>query len=401
MEVIMGKKFTNKKKNKINSSSLPKKEWASSGYYEDRQRSGIGISDYMLTSNLVSDYEKLTNEEKTVLVMKAREGCKESLDRLIKIYSRLVIRLAKECKARGYKADVEDLIQEGMLGVHRSVMHTYDSSKGALTTNVYSHIFSRQSRYEMNHDDVIRTPNMHDRLHVTFLSEIELENEDGNTGSFEIPDMRVEQEMEAFIKFNTLSKAVGRVHCTLNQIDQRYREVIQMRLIEGMTLDQMALSCRVTLTKTPCTRERARQIYLQAWTRFLVKYVELYGDDLGPQEKAMVEASKKKALKTTEIKNKSANTARKRLSVELFEAGVMNEKGKFLEENIHDGLPADILEKIAILRKRRAFQDKYAKQHRDKINAAARNRRTKKEQDEALRIVEQNRKRFGNDAKGK
>jgi RNA polymerase primary sigma factor len=75
----------------------------------------------------ISAYPLLTREDEVVLATRIRDGCEESLDRLVRSNLRFVVSVAKKYQNQGVA--LGDLINEGNLGLIRAA-HKFDETKG-------------------------------------------------------------------------------------------------------------------------------------------------------------------------------------------------------------------------------------------------------------------------------
>jgi RNA polymerase primary sigma factor len=75
----------------------------------------------------ISQYPLITREDEVSLAQKIREGCEESLDKLVRSNLRFVVSVAKKYQNQG--VSLSDLINEGNLGLIRAA-HKFDETKG-------------------------------------------------------------------------------------------------------------------------------------------------------------------------------------------------------------------------------------------------------------------------------
>ncbi len=75
----------------------------------------------------ISAYRLLTREEEVELATRIRDGCEESLDKLVRSNLRFVVSVAKKYQNQGVA--LGDLINEGNLGLIRAA-HKFDETKG-------------------------------------------------------------------------------------------------------------------------------------------------------------------------------------------------------------------------------------------------------------------------------
>ena len=75
----------------------------------------------------ISQYPLITREDEVDLAGKIRDGCEESLDKLVRSNLRFVVSVAKKYQNQG--VSLSDLINEGNLGLIRAA-HKFDETKG-------------------------------------------------------------------------------------------------------------------------------------------------------------------------------------------------------------------------------------------------------------------------------
>jgi RNA polymerase primary sigma factor len=75
----------------------------------------------------ISQYPLITREEEVELATRIKEGCEESLDKLVRSNLRFVVSVAKKYQNQG--VSLSDLINEGNLGLIRAA-HKFDETKG-------------------------------------------------------------------------------------------------------------------------------------------------------------------------------------------------------------------------------------------------------------------------------
>lgn len=75
----------------------------------------------------ISQYPLISREEEVELARRIKEGCQESLDKLVRSNLRFVVSVAKKYQNQG--VSLADLINEGNLGLIRAA-HKFDETKG-------------------------------------------------------------------------------------------------------------------------------------------------------------------------------------------------------------------------------------------------------------------------------
>lgn len=75
----------------------------------------------------ISQYPLISREDEVELAKKIKEGCEESLDKLVRSNLRFVVSVAKKYQNQG--VSLSDLINEGNLGLIRAA-HKFDETKG-------------------------------------------------------------------------------------------------------------------------------------------------------------------------------------------------------------------------------------------------------------------------------
>lgn len=148
------------------------------------------INDDMLnmnySDNLVASDESILNriyrlpllsdDEKRILFDEYKNGSIEARDRIIEAHMRLVVSIA--CKHRGHELPLEDLIQEGCLGLVEALKH-YDASKNTkFDTCAYYWIKSYVFRAIKSKSRMVRLPeSIYDKLLDFKRAKIKLESE--------------------------------------------------------------------------------------------------------------------------------------------------------------------------------------------------------------------------------
>lgn len=106
--------------------------------------------------NLISHYPLLTREEELELSRSAKNGSESAFNCLVASNLRLVIQVAKRFRGRGL--ELEDLIQEGNLGLIRAAQ-LFDPERGnRFSTYATRWIVQKISRAVDNHSRTIRVP---------------------------------------------------------------------------------------------------------------------------------------------------------------------------------------------------------------------------------------------------
>lgn len=87
-------------------------------------RESLSLDKYLLE---ISKVDLLTSEEEVQLARKIKEGCKESLDRLVQANLRFVVSVSKQYQNQGLS--LPDLINEGNLGLIKAAQR-FDETRG-------------------------------------------------------------------------------------------------------------------------------------------------------------------------------------------------------------------------------------------------------------------------------
>lgn len=150
----------------------------SSARTSDRERKDEGLAYWCEVAGAVP---LLTGEQERRLAQAAAAGCQASRNRLIESNLRLVISVARRFAGRGVA--VEDLIQEGNIGLIRAV-EKYDFRRG-FRFSTYATWWIRQavSRAVMEQSSTIRVP-----IHMTELALRVKRRRDFLLGSGQVPE---------------------------------------------------------------------------------------------------------------------------------------------------------------------------------------------------------------------
>lgn len=105
----------------------------------------------------IKSYPILSSEENRILAVEAQSGNEIAREKLIKSNLRLVAWVANKYKNRINHMQILDIIQEGSIGLMRSI-ETYNPEKGAFTTYAINWIRQAITRSISNNEDDIRLP---------------------------------------------------------------------------------------------------------------------------------------------------------------------------------------------------------------------------------------------------
>ena len=106
--------------------------------------------------NSIAKYDLLTVEEEVEIAKKIKEGCEDSLDKLVNCNLRLVVSIAHQFKSNG--AELMDLICEGNIGLMKAAKK-FDPSKGAKFSSYASWwIKQMMRRHIAEHISAVRIP---------------------------------------------------------------------------------------------------------------------------------------------------------------------------------------------------------------------------------------------------
>lgn len=125
----------------------------------------MGHSDLSISGNSISlksyfkdlrKIEQVSGDEQTELAKKAKAGDKKAMDKLVSCNLRFVLTIAKEFQYG--KVDIEDLINEGNIGLIKAV-HKFDETKGFKFIS-YAVWWIRQSimQFIYEHGNMVRLP---------------------------------------------------------------------------------------------------------------------------------------------------------------------------------------------------------------------------------------------------
>lgn len=207
------------------------------------------------------NHELLTKEELIELVIRAKEGCKDSMEEIITHNVRLV---EKEIKRFISLGDKEELMQEGIIGICEAV-NKFDISKNVAFSTYAVFRIKRRLLYFIRVNRAIRIPHwVHDTerfgehmkrtdtisLNKVIAEGIEMEELLGNCDS----------EIECIENKDILERLFQR-------LDDRERYVIEKSFCERETLAEISRGLGIT-------RERVRQIKCEALNKLRKRSIE-------------------------------------------------------------------------------------------------------------------------------
>ncbi len=203
----------------------------------------------------------LSRDEVVHLVPLAQKGCIESRDKLIESNIKLITKVANRYREVVENCDVEDLIQEGIIGLMRAI-DKFDISKG---TEFSTYIKYWVDKYIINHfkdTKKIKLPNwiyaekLQDEKGLSILS-IDEELEGGNRHEI----VAIENKEIELLENREYLESLFRV---LTDVEKR---VIEGRM-EGETLKKIGINIGKS-------QERVRQIEARAYKK--LKHKSLKG----------------------------------------------------------------------------------------------------------------------------
>jgi RNA polymerase primary sigma factor len=215
--------------------------------------------------NGLSKYRQLTREDEVALSKRARKGDARAKEKLATCNLALVISVAKKFRDRG--ARVDDLVQEGNIGLLKAIEH-YDPNKGTrFATYAVWWIRAYIQRYLQDNRSQVRggegqRASMNDlSLDVTF-------DEDGEVSHL---DRLVDEKANPEADFlgdehdKNVRLALARVRKRLGDLGW---DILQERLTQDSprTLEEIGKRWGVS-------RERVRQVEMKTKT-FLARYLE-------------------------------------------------------------------------------------------------------------------------------
>lgn len=118
---------------------------------------GSTLTIYFREISEISQFPFPSKEEQKKLVLLIKKGDKEARNKLVSVNLRLVIGFAKQYHKRAAALGLQDLIQEGNLGLIKAT-ELYDPDKGKFSTYAVCWIKSYIQRAIDNHGSTIRIP---------------------------------------------------------------------------------------------------------------------------------------------------------------------------------------------------------------------------------------------------
>src|SRR5262245_20906424 len=255
---------------------------------------GVATDSLQLFLNEVGRHQLLTAAEEVMLAKRVERGDLVAKERMVNANLRLVVSIAK--RYRGHGLPLLDLIQDGVIGLNRAV-EKFDWRKG-YKFSTYATWWIRQAcqRAVANQSDTIRVPvhvqerraklrrarqkfeTMHGRTptveELAAATELKLHHVEealdaaeasvslnqtvGDTGDAELGDLFADVTAEDPVELVDLAISRERVRDALELLNERERQVLELRFglgdgSDGISLEQIG-------KRLGLTRERVRQL---------------------------------------------------------------------------------------------------------------------------------------------
>lgn len=201
---------------------------------------------------------KLTREDEYKLARKAKKGDLEARNELMRSYYPFVVMLSKSYRNR--MVPLEDVIQEGMMGLMKAV-EMFEPSKGnRLTTYASWWIKAFTSRYTAETRTNVRVPQHAQQRHKTFAIESSLNNQIGDDSDATFLDLLESDSEDNDISYERkeTAEAISRVvkFTRYSKSAQKLsKDILELRLMsdDPCTLEEIG-------NKYGLSRERVRQV---------------------------------------------------------------------------------------------------------------------------------------------
>src|SRR3954469_23839845 len=232
-----------------------------------RRNSSEGISHYLRS---LGGHKQLTREQEYSLSKRARKGDEEARRILAVSNLPFVVAVARKFASRGARLD--DLVQEGNVGLMKAIEH-FDSKKNVcFATYAVWWIRAYITRYLKDNRSQVRGGESERASMSDFSLDTPIE-EDGESTSLERLEDGSQTQDETFLR----SERDGEVAEALTRVKKRLGElgwdILQERLTQEKprTLEELGQRWGVS-------RERVRQVELKT-KHFLARYLEAFNQD--------------------------------------------------------------------------------------------------------------------------
>ncbi len=233
-----------------------------------------GLSFYL---RQLGDRTQLTREEEYALARRARDGDEQARQTLARSNLAFVVAVAKKFAGRGARLD--DLVQEGNIGLMKSIEHFDPKKNVRFATYAVWWIRAYITRYLKDNRSQVKGGEGHRQVMADFSLDVELDDESETTyldrlqGSDPGPqELYLAQEQSAEVQ-----EALSRVRKRIGDLGW---DILQERLTQDnpRTLEELGRRWGVS-------RERVRQVELKTKT-FLARYFSGLEEVEGAQDAA-------------------------------------------------------------------------------------------------------------------
>ncbi|HKD43170.1 MAG TPA: sigma-70 family RNA polymerase sigma factor [Myxococcaceae bacterium] len=226
-----------------------------------------GLSQYL---RRLGDHPQLTREQEYELSRRAKKGDEEARRILAVSNLAFVVAIAKKFANRGARLD--DLIQEGNVGLMKAIEH-FDSKKNVrFATYAVWWIRAYITRYLKDNRSQVRGGEAERQSMVDFSLDAAIDDESESTyiERLEDPDAGPQEQYIAQEKDTEVQEALARVRKRIGDLGWA---ILQERLTQDKprTLEELGQRWGVS-------RERVRQVELKTKT-FLARYLSAFNQD--------------------------------------------------------------------------------------------------------------------------
>lgn len=221
-----------------------------------------GISPYL---NKLGRFQPLGREEEIILAKKAKKGDKNAYERLANSHLALVVSVAKKYARRG--AGVDDLVQEGNVGLLKAIDH-FDPKKGTrLSTYAVWWIQAYIKRYLQNNRSQVRGGDDEREILSDFWLDSLIEKDSNITFQDKLVDENADTE-QAYYKEEKARNVRAALHRVKKRLGSLSWDILQDRLTQESPLSLEEIGKRWGVS-----RERVRQVEKKTIS-FLSRYLE-------------------------------------------------------------------------------------------------------------------------------
>ena len=226
-----------------------------------------GLSQYL---RRLGDHPQLTREQEYELSRRAKKGDEEARRILAVSNLAFVVAIAKKFATRGARLD--DLIQEGNVGLMKAIEHFDPKKNVRFATYAVWWIRAYITRYLKDNRSQVRGGEAERQSMVDFSLDAAIDDESESTyiERLEDPDAGPQQQYIAQEKDTEVQEALARVRKRIGDLGWA---ILQERLTQDKprTLEELGQRWGVS-------RERVRQVELKTKT-FLARYLSAFNQD--------------------------------------------------------------------------------------------------------------------------